>query len=75
MSLAALLLAAAVSAQPAPSQAQGADHGAQFDSARVSATILRPAVVKAGVLVSGGTSDALHSQRQSGAGYVTYVFE
>ena len=75
MSLAAAILLAAVAAQGGPAiEARAPGHGAQFDSARISVRILRPAVLARGALVSGG-GDSPHSQRQAGAGQVTYLFE
>ncbi len=77
MSLAtALLLAAAVSSQAATAdQPRVPDRGAQVDSARISVTILRPAQIRGGVLVSNGTVAAPRAQRQTQGGYVTYAFE
>jgi hypothetical protein len=76
MSLAAAILLAAVAAQGGPAiEAQAPGHGAQFDSARISVRILRPAVIKDGQLVSSGNADSPRSQRQSGDGYVNYLFE
>ena len=76
MSLAAaFLLAAAVTHGPPAVETSAPDRGAQFDSARVSVTILRPAEIKGGELVSSANAEMLRSQRQSGAGYVTYLFE
>jgi hypothetical protein len=76
MSLAAsFLLAAAAAAQAGPPHQPSGQAGAQVESARVSATILRSAEVVSGVLISGGRPDAPYSQSQSGRGYVTYLFE
>ena len=72
---AAFLVAAAAATQAAPPEQPARQAGAQVDSARISVTILRPAVVAGGVLVSGTSPDAPHSQSQSGAGYVIYLFE
>ena len=75
MSLAATLILAATAAHAVPAaKTDEPDRGAQVDTARVSATILRPAVLARGALVSGG-GDSPHSQRQAGAGQVTYLFE
>jgi hypothetical protein len=75
MSLAAAVLLAAATASAGPAvKPREPDRGAQVDTARVSATILRPAVLARGALVSGG-GDSPHSQRQAGAGQVTYLFE
>ncbi len=51
------------------------DRGAQVDTARVSVTILRPAVVKGGSLILDPGNVTPHSQRQSREGRVTYEFE
>ena len=76
MSLAAAFLLAVAAAQAAPvAEPQAPDRGAQVDSARISVTILRPAVIANGVLVSGAKAGAPHSQRQAGDGRVTYLFE
>ena len=76
MSFAAAFLLAAAAAHSAPAiEPPPPDHGAQFDSARISVTILRPALVNGGELVSNGSGANPHSQRQAGAGYVTYLFE
>ena len=77
MSLAAtFVLATAAAAQTPQAGAQNEpDRGAQVDTARVSVTILRPAVLKAGSLVLLQDSATPHSQRQSRDGRVTYEFE
>jgi hypothetical protein len=77
MSLAAaFMFAAAVAAQATATDApKGADRGAEVDTARVSVTILRPAVLKDGALVSSKAPDAPHSQRHDEGGRVTYAFE
>ena len=78
MALAAALLlaAAAASSQAAPdSGQQQADHGAQYDAAQVTATILRPVVLQDGQVRSSQGAQAPHSQRRSGGGTVTYAFE
>ena len=72
--VAALLLASATQAAPAV-QRDGPDRGAQVETAQISVTILRPAMVTRGVLVSGGNPDSPHSQRQSAGGHISYVFE
>ena len=76
MSLSAAFLLGAAAAQSAPvDAAEAVDRGAQVESAQVSVVILRPAVLKAGVLLSNRNGDAPHSQRQSRDGRVTYEFE
>ena len=76
MSLAAAFLLAAVAGQAVPAERSGGpDRGAQVETARVQATILRPAVLKAGTLLSGPGDTTPQSQRQSRAGRVTYEFE
>jgi len=77
MSLAAtLLLAAAAAAQtPQDGARNEPDRGAQVETARVSVTILRPAVVKGGSLILDPGNVTPHSQRQSREGRVTYEFE
>jgi hypothetical protein len=76
MSLTAPFLLADVATQGAPAaETRAPDRGAQFDSARVSVTILQPAEIKGGELISSANADSPRSQRQSGAGYVTYLFE
>jgi hypothetical protein len=74
MSLAAALLLAAVAAQ-AGSANPAPDRGAQVDSAQVSVTILRPAVLKNGRLLSDANAGMPHNQRQARDGRVTYEFE
>jgi len=75
MSLSVLLLAAAATAH-LPAEAQPAPgRGAQVEAVRVSATILRPAVVVNGVLRSAGKAGSPHSQRQAGADRVNFLFE
>ena len=73
--VALVLAAAAAHAAPAGGGAQQANRGAQVDTARISATILRPAVVERGVLVSTGTAGAPHSQIVRSDSRVTYEFE
>jgi hypothetical protein len=76
MSLAAAVLLAAATAHAAPVDTPvEPDRGAQVDTARISVSILRPAVLAGGELVSNRKADSPRSQRQSGAGYVTYLFE
>jgi hypothetical protein len=76
MSLAAaFLLAAAVAGHAAPAEVSEPDHGAQVESARVSATILRAAVVAHGSLVSARDGVTPRSQRQSRGGRINYEFE
>ena len=70
----ALLLAAAAQTAPADRQAQP-EHGAQFDTAQISATIVHPAIVQGGVLVSNGAAGQPHSQTVRSTGRVTYLFE
>lgn len=72
--VAALLLASATQAAPAI-QRDGPNRGAKVETVQISVTILRPAMVTRGVLLSGGNPDSPHSQRQSSGGYVSYVFE
>ena len=76
MSLTAALLLAAAAAQAAPTDVVRApDRGAQVETARVSVTILRPAVLKAGALLERRDGTTPRSQRQSRDGRVTYEFE
>ena len=76
MSLAAAFLLAAAAAQAAPADAPRApDRGAQVATARIGATILRPAVLRHGVLVTSEGADAPHSQRHSEDGRISYAFE
>jgi hypothetical protein len=78
MSLAAAFLLAASAAHPAPapaSEPSDADRGAQVESARVQATITRPAVLKDGVLLARTDGLTPRSQRRSREGRVTYEFE
>lgn len=75
MSFAVAFLLAAAGVQPVPADApSGPDRGAQLATARTSATILRPAVLRAGSLVPGGNVTP-HSQRRNRDGRVTYEFE
>jgi hypothetical protein len=76
MSFAAALILAAAAAQAAPAGAAAeADRGAQVATARVGATILRPALLSNGSLVLPGNGAAPRSQRLSRDGRVTYEFE
>jgi hypothetical protein len=76
MSAALALLLAAAAAQPVAADNRAEpDRGAQIDSAHISATILRPAVIRNGVLVSSGTADQAHGQVVRSDGRVTYLFE
>lgn len=76
MSLAAaLLLAAATAHAPPADKTHEPDRGAQVETARIAVTILRPAVLKNGKLLSERPADARHSQRQSRGNRVTYEFE
>ena len=76
MSLAAAFLLVAAAAQATPAGAPDEpDRGAQVETAQVSVTILRPAVLKSGSLVMAKGSTTPHSQRQSRDGRVTYEFE
>jgi hypothetical protein len=76
MSFAASFLLAAAAAQAAPVDASGQmDRGAQVETARVSVTILRPAVLKGGSLIERRDGATPRSQRQSREGRVTYEFE
>jgi hypothetical protein len=76
MSLAAAFLLAAAAAQAAPADIDSApDRGVQVQTAQVSVTILRPAVLKGGLLVGSREGATPHSQRQSREGRVTYEFE
>jgi hypothetical protein len=76
MSLAAALLLAAAAAQAAPADVpREPERGVRLETARVSVTILRPAVVKGGVLVTGKDAGAPHSQRHREGGRISYVFE
>jgi hypothetical protein len=76
MSLATALLLAAAAAQAAPADAPSEPgRGAQVETARVQATILRPAVLRNGSLVARQDGATPHSQRQSRGGRVTYEFE
>ena len=76
MSFAAAFLLAAAAAQAAPADAPSEPaRGAQVETARVSATILRPAVLRDGSLIDSRDGFTPHSQRQSRDGRVTYEFE
>jgi hypothetical protein len=76
MNFAAALFLAAAAAQTAPAgEARAPDRGAQVETVRVSVTILRPAVLKAGALLERRDGTTPHSQRQSRDGRVTYEFE
>jgi hypothetical protein len=76
MSLAAAFLLAATAAHPAPAPAPSdADRGAQLETARVQATITRPAVLKDGVLLARLDGLTPRSQRRNRDGRVTYEFE
>jgi hypothetical protein len=75
MSLAAAFLLAAAAAQAAPANAPSEpDRGARVKTARVQARIVRPAVLRDGLLArqDGATP---HSQRRSSGNRVTYEFE
>jgi hypothetical protein len=72
--VATFLLAAAVASTPAEPSRE-ADRGAQIESARISVVILRPAVLKGGVLASNEDPSSPRSQRRSASGSVTYIFE
>ena len=69
---AALLVAAAVAAQPAPPEA---GQGAQVESARIAVEILRPAVLRDGVLVSAEGDEAPRTQTLRRDGRISYEFE
>jgi hypothetical protein len=76
MSFAAAFLLAAAAAQAAPADASSEPHrGAQVQTAHVSVTILRPALLKGGSLIEGRDGATPHSQRLSRDGRVTYEFE
>jgi hypothetical protein len=76
MSLAAAFFLATVAVQAAPADAAHApDRGAELETAQISATIVRPAVVQEGVLVSSRSPDAPRSRRVIRDGYITYEFE
>jgi hypothetical protein len=76
MSFAAAFLLAAAAVQAAPVDAPAEpDRGARVESAQVSVTILRPAVLKGGSLISSRDGATPRSQRQSRDGRVTYEFE
>lgn len=76
MSFAAAFLLAAAIAQAAPADAPSEpDRGAQVATARIGATILRPAVLKGGSLIVSRDGVTPHSQLQSRDGRVTYEFE
>lgn len=76
MSLTAAFLLAAASQPGAAGGAESVpDRGVQVESARVSVTILRPAVLNSGSLVEARHGARPHSQRQSRDGRVTYEFE
>jgi hypothetical protein len=78
MSAAAAFLLAAVAAAPAPApagEAREATRGAEIATAQVSVRILRPAVLRNGVLASGRDAHAPRSQRRAEGGRVTYAFE
>jgi hypothetical protein len=76
MSLAAAFLLAASATNPAPAPAPSdADRGAQVETARIQATITRPAVLKEGVLLARADGLTPRSQRRNREGRVTYEFE
>jgi hypothetical protein len=76
MSFAAAFLLATAAAQAAPFDVPSApDRGPQMETARVSATILRAAVLKNGSLIESRDGLTPRSQRQSRDGRVTYEFE
>jgi len=76
MSLVAAVILAAAVAQPVPADAvPEGGRGAQVESARIAVTILKPAVLKGGVLASAQDANAPRSQRRSDDGMVTYAFE
>jgi hypothetical protein len=76
MHFAAAFLLAAAAVQAAPADApEGAGRGAQVESARVSVTIKRAAVLRHGALLVGPDDTAPRGHRQSRAGRVTYEVE
>jgi hypothetical protein len=76
MTFAAAFLLVAAAAQAAPVDTPDEpDRGAQIETAQVTVTILRPAVLKSGSLLMAQGSTTPHSQRQSRDGRVTYEFE
>jgi hypothetical protein len=76
MSLAAAFLLAAATAQAAPVDAPPTrERGVRVQTADVAVTILRPAVLRKGFLVSDRELDAPRSQRRNEGGRVTYAFE
>lgn len=75
MSLAAAVLLAAIAPQVATDAPREEGRGAEVETAKVSVTILRPAVLKGGTLASDSNPDAPRAQRQAEAGRVTYAFE
>jgi hypothetical protein len=80
MSLAALLFAAAAAAQTVPSDTgaeanDGRGQGAQVESARVTARILRPAVLKDGSIAATDRGNAARPQMLRREGRITYEFE
>ncbi len=76
MSLVAAFILAAAVAQPVPADVTPeAGRGAQLESARISVTILKPAVLKGGVLASAQDANAPRTQRREDGGTVTYAFE
>jgi hypothetical protein len=76
MSFAAAFLLAAAAAQAAPADVPSEpNRGAQVETARVSVTILRPAMLKGGSLIESRDGATPHSQRLSRDGRVTYEYE
>ena len=80
MSLAILLFAAAAAAQSVPAgtgaeTSGGRGQGAQVESARVTAQILRPAVLKDGAIAATDRGEAPRPQMLRREGRITYEFE
>jgi hypothetical protein len=76
MSFAAAFLLASTVAQVAPGGFAGEPgRGAEVETARVSVTILRPVIIKAGSLIESRDGATPHSQRLTRDGRVTYEFE
>ena len=75
MGIAAAFVLAAATAGATPGDAQPADHGAEVEKARVSVTILRPAVLRDGAMASNANPDAPRAQRHDEGRRVTYTFE
>jgi hypothetical protein len=75
MSIAAAFLLAASAAHAAPADApREASHGVQLETAQVSVTILRAAVLKGGQMMPRA-ADLPRARRHVEAGRIAYTFE